>query len=165
MSGREHGVQIKLDTLKTPLLMSMQMKEALIRFEGEKFYGVKWDHFLRDMGFRVSGGCREKAVYASGGNSLVVQSQMFVKRLGQQGYEWKLILKQTRRWEGMIKFYSVLLAAFAMPQDVKVTLADNIFTDRKALRAYAETSVISDFSVEELTDNGVYRKGDGIRFG
>ena len=47
----------------------------------------------------------------------------------------------------------------------KVTLADNIFTDRKALRAYAETSVISDFSVEELTDNGVYRKGDGIRFG
>ena len=140
------------------------MKEALIRFEGEAFYAVKWHDCLRDIGFRVSGGGAEKAVYASNGNNLILESEGFVMRQAQQGYEWKLKLMQTRRWEGFIKFYSVLLAAFAMPQNVNVTIADDVFYDPQTLKNHAENIVISEFSTDELIDNGAYRTGEGIRF-
>ena len=140
------------------------MKEAAIRFEGEAFQAAKWDRLLRDMGFRLSGGAREKAVYVSGGNHLVAESRGVLKREAQQGYEWQLTLKQARRWEGTTKFYAVLLAAFVVPQSAKVTLEDRVFIDAEALRAYAEAAILRDFGLEELMENGVYRKGDGIQF-
>ena len=139
------------------------MGEATIRFEGEAFHGMKWTEFLRHLGFRLSGG-PDKAVYVFGGNNVVSISCGFVMRDEKQGYEWQVELKQTRRWEGTIKFYSVLLAAFAMPQKVIVNLADQVFTDRRSLRTHAEAAILRDFSLEELTDFGVYRIGDGVQF-
>jgi hypothetical protein len=140
------------------------MKEATIRFEGEAYHAVKWDQLLRDMGFRLSGGWHQKAIYVSGGNIVAGESLGFVQRDARQGCEWQFTLKHTRRWEGTIKFYTVLLAAFAMPQSAKVTLANHVFTDRNALRAHAEGAIIHQFSLEELVNHGIYRKGDGIQF-
>jgi hypothetical protein len=140
------------------------MNVATIRFEGEAFHCVKWAQLLRDMGFRMSGGIHQKAIYASGGNNVVMESHGFVERKEQQGYEWQVTLKQTRRWEGAIKFHAVLLAAFVVPQNAMVTLADKVFTDREALKSHAEGAIIREFALEELIDDGVYRKGDGIQF-
>jgi hypothetical protein len=140
------------------------MKEATIHFEGEAFQAVKWDRLLRDMGFRLSGGAYERATHASGGNYLVAKSQGFIKREAQQSYEWQLTLKQTRRWEGTVKFYAVLLAAFVVPQSVKVALDDRVFIDAETLRAYAEAAILRGFGLEELMEGGVYRAGEQIQF-
>ena len=140
------------------------MKEATIHFAGEAFHSLKWVQLLRQMGFRLSGGRLEKAVYASRGNNLIAESRGFVTRDEQQGYEWQLTLKETRRWEGTIKFYSVLLGAFAMPHSAVVMCADHFFTDRRTLRAYAEAAITQEFSLDELIDHRVFQKGDGVQF-
>jgi hypothetical protein len=140
------------------------MEEATIRFGGEAFHWVQWAELLRHMGFRLAGGCPERAIYASEGSSLVAESCGFVSRDGGQGFEWRVGLKATRRWEGTIKFYAVLLAAYAMPERAVVALSGQTFTDREALRTYAEAAVTRDFSLEELADHGAYRKGDGVQF-
>jgi len=116
------------------------------------------------MGFRVSGGIHQKAIYASCGTYVVMESHGFVMRKEQQGFEWQVTLKQTRRWEGAVKFYAVLLAVFAVPQNAVVTLEDKAFTDRETLKSHADAAIIREFVLEELIDNGAYRKGEGIRF-
>lgn len=142
----------------------MTHEVATIRFEGEAFHWVKWNKLLLDMGFRLSGGIHQKAIYASCGTNVVMESRGFVVRKEQQGFEWQVTLKQARRWEGAVKFYAVLLAVFAVPQNAMVTLADKVFTDRDALKSHAEAAIIREFVLEELIDVGVYRKGEGIRF-
>jgi hypothetical protein len=142
----------------------LTMKESTIRFEGEAFHLLKWTKFLTDLGFRMAGPQLEKGSYVSGGNHVVTESRGFVTRDEQQGFEWQLTLKTTRRWEGTIKFYSVLLAAFAMPQRATVTHAGHVFADRQALRKHAEAVITQEFSLDELIDQGVYQKGDGVRF-
>jgi hypothetical protein len=140
------------------------MEQALIRFDGEAFHWTDWSRMLRQLGFRVVGGVQEKAKYVSGGSHVVAESHGFVRRDDQQGYEYQLTLKQTRRWEGTIKFYSVLLAAFAMPQRTVVTLAGHTFTERDALRMHAETALIREYTLEELIAHGAYRPHDGVQF-
>jgi hypothetical protein len=117
------------------------------------------------MGFRPGGGgAREKATYASGGNNLIAESRGFTEREGHQSYEWRLTLKQTRRWEGTVKFYAVLLAAFALPQTVKVTLEGRTLVAPERLKAHAEAAIVRDFGLDDLLNEGVYRPGDGIQF-
>jgi hypothetical protein len=137
------------------------MTEAKIRFEGSAFHWAKWDQLLTDCGFRVAG---RKAVYASGGSILRAEDKGFPGPDFNQGYEWQLRLEQTRHWEGTLKFYAVLLAAFSMPQPATVTLADHQFTERDALRKYAENALIEEFSIDELISNGIYQKGEGLQF-
>jgi hypothetical protein len=95
---------------------------------------------------------------------LIVESRGFLNREGQQGYEWKLTLKQTRLWEGTVKFFAVQLAAFAVPQSVNITLEDHVFADAEMLKAHAQAAIVRDYKLDELVDRGVYRKGDGIQF-
>jgi hypothetical protein len=140
------------------------MEEATIRFEGDAFHWAKWAELLRRMGFRLVGGCPERAVYACGGSSIVAESRGFVRRNDQQGHEWQVALKLTRRWEGTIKFYAVLLAAYTIPEGAVVTLSGQEFLSRDALRSHAEAAITQDYAPEELIDHGVYRMGDGVQF-
>lgn len=140
------------------------MREATIRFEGQRFQAGKWNRLLRDLGFRLSGGAYVKAIYVSGGDHLIAESRGFLNRDGQQGYEWQLTLKQTRIWEGTIKFFAVQLAAFSIPQTMRITLEDRVFADIKTLRAHAQAAIVRDYELAELIDRGVYRTGDGIQF-
>jgi hypothetical protein len=137
------------------------MTEAKIRFEGKAFHWVKWDQLLTNCGFRVAG---RKAFYASEGSILRAEDKGFAPPDFNQGYESQLRLEQTRRWEGALKFYSVLLAAFSMPQPATVTVADHQFADRDALRKFAEKALIEEFSIDELIRDGIYRKGEGLQF-
>ena len=139
------------------------MTEATIRFEGKAYQWVKWTEILTDSGFRVTGFNPEKAVYASRGNNILAEGKGFLTP--DEAYAWHLTLKQTRRWEGSLKFYSILLAAFSVPQAVTVAVAGQAFRDREALRIHAANALITEFSLEELLQNGVYQKGYGIRFG
>jgi hypothetical protein len=140
------------------------MIEAHLRFDGAAFHLEQWSQLLRRMGFAIRGGAGAKASYVAGGNIVVAEDRGFVTRDDRQGYEWHVTLRQTRRWEGAVVFYAVLLAAFALPQPAVVTLAGDVVTDRTALQTHAEAALVREFTLDELVAHGVYRPGDGIRF-
>jgi hypothetical protein len=139
--------------------------QAVIRFKGKAFHTLKWCKILTNLGFRVVGPALGKAFYSSGGNNILLEAQGFIARDEEQGCEWLVSLKQTRKWEGTIKFYSVLLCAFSMPQIVEVTFAESVFAERKSLCTFAEAAIFREFPKDELEEFGVYRKGDGLQFG
>ena len=109
-------------------------------------------------------GCPARAAYSAGGSHVVAEDHGFVTRDGKTGYEWRIELSLTRRWEGLVKFYAVLLSAFAMPHRAAVTIGGQVFTDRESLRDYAEAVVTQLVPLDELIDHGVARPGEGLQF-
>ena len=128
--------------------------EAKIRFKGRAFHLSEWHELLRVTGFRV----------VSGGSYLVAKQIGFVRYEEEEAFDCVVELRQSKVWEGFIKFYATLLAAFAVPQEVVVTVDENDFTEQSLLKQYAEKKILQLFSEEDLVDNRVYREGDGVQF-
>lgn len=142
----------------------MLIQESTIRFEGSSFLLSVWMQGLKNRGFQHRGRIHQKAVYSVSGNNITIEDHGFVTSNEVRCNELKVILKQTRRWEGIIKFYAILLEAFNVPQKVIITIGDQSFTDLQSLRIFAETAILKDFDLEDLIDYGVYQPGDGIQF-
>ncbi len=140
------------------------MIESIIRFEGESFHAIKWYKLLQDLGLQVVGGFPEKALYSASGNSIVGVTIGFVDYESFHGYEWTFNLKQSRRWEGYIKFYAILLASFSVPQEATVIVGGSEFRSYDSLRDFAEKSLLNDFDLDELIDHRIFIENDGIQF-
>ncbi|EDL61555.1 hypothetical protein [Gimesia maris] len=138
--------------------------EAKIRFKGRAFHSSEWHELLRVTGFRVVSSGLDKIIYTSGGSYLVAKQIGFVRYEEEEAFDCVVELRQSKVWEGFIKFYATLLAAFAVPQEVVITLDENDFTEQSLLKQYAEKKILQLFPEEDLIDNRVYREGDGVQF-
>jgi hypothetical protein len=142
----------------------MLVQESTIRFEGSSFYMGSWMRGLKNRGFQHRGGIHQTAVYGVTGNNIIIEHHGFVTLNEVQGYEVKIILQQTRRWEGIIKFYAILFEAFDVPPKVTIIVGDKSFTNLQSLRIFAETAILQDFDIEDLINYGVYQPDHGIHF-
>jgi hypothetical protein len=122
---------------------------------------ANWDMIMRDAGFRVTGNVTEKAVYAAKGSII---SGRACGGAPEHVCKWEFDLKESRDWNGWIKYYGLLLAAFDIAHRVVVSVGDTVFRDRESLQTFAETALIQEFTAEELMAHGMYRSGEGIRF-
>ena len=136
------------------------MQTATIQFDGPAFHWGAWNRILREADFRVAGSVAEDAVYASGGNIIIGKSR---PPSLPHACKWEFELKETRAWHGWLKFYSVLIGAFAVPQPVTVIIADASYVDRDALKQAAEAALIERFSSDKLISHGVLHPRLGIQ--
>ena len=140
------------------------MIAANIRFVGDAFQHSQWQQLLRDLAFTTSGFEPERAIYAAHGSTVEGISRRFVIRGDDQGYEWDFMLKQSRHWDGYLKFYAVLIGAFVIPQPILVTHNGLEFVDRTAMLEHATNAMIETFGLEELSTDGTFIDGRGILF-
>tara|TARA_R110002049_G_scaffold249194_2_gene423618 strand:- start:710 stop:1135 length:426 start_codon:yes stop_codon:yes gene_type:complete len=140
------------------------MIAANIRFIGDAFQHSQWQQLLRDLAFTTSGFDPERAIYAERGSIVLGISRRFVMRGDDQGYEWDFVIKQSRGWDGHLKFYAVLIGAFAIPQPILVTHNELEFVDRTAMLEHATKAMLETFGLEELSTDGTFVDGRGILF-
>jgi len=141
------------------------MNTSKIYFRGEAYEAVHWHKCLRELGLLTSGGVQSKAIYSLNGSSIVGDDFIgFNTYKGEQCYTWKFTLKHTRRWEGTIKYFAVLLAAFTIPQDVEVEIDGKTFSDYEVLLEYSESKILELFDKDELVEIGVYKENYGFQF-
>lgn len=135
------------------------MESATVQFQGRAFHWAIWNRILRDADFRISGGVAEHAVYAAGG--CIIAGQSRVSSL-PHAWVWDFTLKQSRDFRGWLKWYSLLISAFALPQSVTVIVSSATFENPESLRHFAEAALIERFTSEELISQGVIHPKIGL---
>ena len=140
------------------------MTEATIRFVGDAFQSVAWHNLMRELRLTVAGGYPQRINFTAGGNNIAGRERGFSSTERTNGFEWQFILTQCQNAQGLIKFYAILLAAFAVPQPVIVTVGEHHFSDRDILKDYAESHVTELFPIDDLIHDRLYRESEGVQF-